>query len=426
MTVQSPMKVEILYGRGTVAVDVPAERSVVIEPAWLDGLEDEHAAFLQAVRNPVGNGTALADLIQPGDSLAIATSDGTRPVPNSKLIPWLLDELKVQPSSVTVIVGTGAHRPNTPEELLEMFGERIMTQCRVINHNAFDDSTLEPVGRTPRGSEIKFCRDYVAADKKITLGFIEPHFFAGFSGGPKALLPGIASIENLLDFHDAYMIGHVNSTWGVLEQNPLQLETRAASELCPPDFMINVTLNGRKQITGYFVGAWLEAHRRGCASVLNHATIGFDEPFDVVVTSNSGFPLDQNLYQAVKGMSAAAQIVKPGGTIISASECSDGIPSHGNFYEILTSRPSPAEVLQMIEEPGYRVFDQWEAQKLTIIQKKAEVQLYSMLPPDVVRSVHLEPIEDLEAGILRALEKHGPQARLAILPAGPLTIPYVR
>jgi nickel-dependent lactate racemase len=420
------MKVEILYGRGTVSVDVPAEQSVVIEPAWRDGLDDEHGAFLRAVRDPIGNAPPLADLIKPGENLVIVTSDGTRPVPNQKLIPWLLDELRVKPASVTILVGTGAHRPNTPEELLEMFGERVMRECRVINHNAFDDSTMDSVGKTPRGTEVKFCREYVQADKSITVGFIEPHFFAGFSGGPKALLPGIASIENLLDFHDAYMIGHINSTWGVLEHNPLQLETRAASEMCPPDFMINVTLNGRKDITGYFVGDWLEAHRRGCADVLDHATIGFDEPFDVVVTSNSGFPLDQNLYQAVKGMSAAAQIVKQGGTIISASECSDGIPSHGNFYEILTSRPNPKALLEMIEAPGYRVFDQWEAQKLAIIQMKADVQLYSTLPADVVQSVHLQPVENLEAGILAALEKHGPDARLAILPAGPLTIPYVK
>lgn len=426
MSVQSPMKVEILYGRGTVAVDVPSDRTAVIEPSWTEGIEDEHKAFLRAVRNPVGNARPLRELMEPGESLVIVTSDGTRPVPNRKLIPWVLDELAIKPASVTVITGTGAHRPNTPEELMEMFGERVMSECRVINHNAFDDSTLEAVGVTPRGTEIKFCREYVQADKKITMGFIEPHFFAGFSGGPKALLPGIASIENLLDFHDAYMIGHVNSTWGVLEQNPLQLETRAASAMCPPDFMINVTLNGRKDITGFFVGEWLPAHRKGCAQVLDHATVGFDEPFDVVVTSNSGYPLDQNLYQAVKGMSAAVQIVKPGGTIICAAECSDGIPSHGNFFEILTSRPTPREMLDMIEAPGYRVFDQWEAQKLALIQVKAEVQLYSSLDPELVRKVNLEPVTDLETGIRQALEKHGPEARLAVLPAGPLTIPYIR
>lgn len=418
----------ILYGRGQVAVPVPSfHETVVIEPSYLPGLPDEHAAFLQAVRAPMGNARPLADLItSPSQTLAIVTADGTRPVPNRKLIPWLLDELRIKPAAITVITGTGAHRPNTPEELMAMFGERVMNECRVINHSSFDPATQVEVGVTPRGSQVRFCKDYVEADVKVTLGFIEPHFFAGFSGGPKALYPGIAAIENILNFHDAYMIGHPNSTWGVLENNPLQLETRAASEMCPPDFMVNVTLNGKKDITGFYVGEWLPAHRAGCSDVLKHATVGFDEPFDVVVTSNSGFPLDQNLYQAVKGMSAAAQIVKPGGTIISASECSDGIPSHGNFYEILTSRPTPRALLDMIEAPGYSVFDQWEAQKLALIQMKAEVQLYSTIPADTVRQLNLTPVDDLEQGIAAALAKHGPQARLAILPQGPLTIPYVK
>ncbi len=425
MSVQSPLKVEILYGRGHVVVDVPGDCSTVIEPQRQAGLADEYAEFLRAVRQPIGS-APLADLMKPGESLVIVTSDGTRPVPNKKLIPWILDELRVKPASVTVIVGTGAHRPNTPEELLEMFGERVMGECRVINHNSFDDSTMEQVGVTPRGVNVRLCREYVKADKRLTMGFIEPHFFAGFSGGPKALFPGIAAIDNILSFHDAYMIGHVNSTWGVLENNPLQAETRAASEMCPPDFMVNVTLNGQKDITGYYVGDWLAAHRRGCSAVLDHATVGFDEPFDVVVTSNSGFPLDQNLYQAVKGMSAAAQIVKPGGTIISVAECSDGIPSHGNFYEILTSRPNPRALLDMIEAPGYSVFDQWEAQKLALIQEKADVRLFSTLDPDLVRRLNLQPVDDLESGILEALREHGPNARLAVLPQGPLTIPYVK
>jgi nickel-dependent lactate racemase len=418
----------ILYGRGHITVPLPGNHATtVIEPHFVAGLPDEHAGFLEAVRSPIGDGAPLAELISsPNQTLAIVTADGTRPVPNSKLIPWLLDELRVKPAAITVITGTGAHRPNTPEELLAMFGERVMRECRVINHNAFDASTQQEIGVTPRGSQVRFCKDYVQADVRVTLGFIEPHFFAGFSGGPKALYPGIAAIENILNFHDAYMIGHPKSTWGVLEENPLQLETRAASEMCPPDFMINVTLNGRKDITGFYAGEWLAAHRAGCADVLKHATVPFDEPFDVVVTSNSGFPLDQNLYQAVKGMSAAAQIVKPGGTIISVSECSDGIPSHGNFYEILTSRPNPRALLDMIEEPGYSVFDQWEAQKLALIQMKAEVQLYSTIPVETVRQLNLHPLDDLEAGIANALKYHGPQARLAILPQGPLTIPYIR
>jgi nickel-dependent lactate racemase len=307
-----------------------------------------------------------------------------------------------------------------------MFGERVMRECRVVNHDCQDESRLVSIGKTPRGVDVRFCREFVEADKKITVGFIEPHFFAGFSGGPKALLPGIADIDSILSFHDAYMIGHPKSTWGVLEGNPLQLESRGASELCPPDFMVNVTLNGDKAITGYYCGDWLEAHRAGCEFVKQHATVGFDEPFDVVVTSNSGFPLDQNLYQTVKGMSAAAQVIRKGGTIIAVSECSDGIPSHGKFFEILKSARNPQSMLETIEAPGYRKFDQWEAQKLARIQVIADVQLYSSLDAALVESLHITPVSIVADAVEAALEKHGPAAKVAILPQGPLTIPYLK
>lgn len=424
MPAEMAARVEMLYGRGRLAMELPGH-ATVIEPEYVAPLSNETEAFKQAVRQPIAC-AQLADLVKPGETLAIVTTDGTRPVPHKKLIPWILDELKVKPREVVVITGTGSHRGNTPEELLEMFGERVMQECRVINHDSFDEDSLVYIGTTPRENKITFCRDYVEADRKIILGFIEPHFFAGFSGGPKALLPGIAGIDSILGFHDAYMIGHPNATWGVLEDNPLQLETRAACRMCPPDFMVNVTLNGDKEITAIFAGDWLEGHRAGADFVRQHATVGFDEPFDIVVTSNSGFPLDQNLYQTVKGMSAAFQVVKPGGTILAVSECSDGIPSHGKFYDILRSRPDPRSMLDMIEEPGYRVFDQWEAQKMAIVQMRAEVWLYSTLNPDVVQSVHLTPVSDLGQAMEQLLSKYGPQASIAALPQGPLTIPYIR
>lgn len=424
MITETPIEVEILYGRGKLRVALPAADVTVIEPSHVPGLPDERAGFLEAVRAPIRS-RPLAGLVQPQETLAIVTSDGTRPVPNAKLIPWILDELGCKPREVIVITGTGSHRGNTPEELLAMFGERVVRECRVVNHDCQDDSRLVSIGTTPRGIDVRFCREYVEADKKISVGFIEPHFFAGFSGGPKALLPGIADIESILSFHDAYMIGHPQSTWGVLEDNPLQLESRAASRLCPPDFMVNVTLNGDKEITGYYCGDWLEAHRAGCAFVKDHATVGFDKPFDVVVTSNSGFPLDQNLYQTVKGMSAAVQVVKKGGTIIAVSECSDGIPSHGKFFEILKSAPDPKTMLDTIEAPGYRCFDQWEAQKLAKIQVHSDVQLYSSLDPDLVARLHLTPVTDVAGAVEAALQVHGPTARVAVLPQGPLTIPYI-
>lgn len=423
MSTAAPVEVEILYGKGKQSVSLPPDVTI-IEPANLPGIADEHAAFKQAVRSPIGS-RPLAGLVQPHETLAIVTSDGTRPVPNSKLIPWIFDELGVKPKEVIVITGTGSHRPNTPEELLAMFGERVMRDCRVINHDSFNPDGLVSIGTTPRGNDVRFCREYVEADKKIIVGFIEPHFFAGFSGGPKALLPGIAGIDSILAFHDAYLIGHPQSTWGVLEENPLQHETRAACRKCPPDFMVNVTLNGDKQITGYYVGDWLEAHRAGCEAVKRHATVGFADPFDVVITSNSGFPLDQNLYQTVKGMSAAAQVTRKGGTIIAVSECSDGIPSHGNFYEILCSRPDPASMLDMIEAPGYSCFDQWEAQKMAKIQVHADVQLYSSLDPELVNQLHLTAVSDVSEAVEKAMAKYGINARVAVLPQGPLTIPYL-
>jgi lactate racemase len=414
-----------MYGRGWIDVDLPPADVTVIEPKFVPGLADEHAAFLKAVRNPLKSGP-LAGLVKAGERLAIVTTDGTRPVPNRKLIPWILDELQEEPGEVVVITGTGSHRGNTPDELMAMFGDRVMAECRVLNHDAFDPAGLVEVGTTPRGNRITFCREYVEAEKRIILGFIEPHFFAGFSGGPKALLPGIAGIDSILGFHDAYMIGHPKSTWGELEENPLQLETRAAADMCPPHFMVNVTLNADKAITGVFAGEWLAGHRAGAAAVREDATIGFDEPFDIVITTNSGFPLDQNLYQTVKGMSAAMQIVRKGGAILAVSECSDGIPDHGNFAEILHSRSSPRDLLDMIEAPGYSCFDQWEAQKLAIIQMHADVLLYSSLNPAVVSRLNISPVTDIPTAVERLLERYGAAARIAVLPQGPLTIPFVR
>src|SRR5699024_5418277 len=187
--------------------------------------------------------------------------------------------------------------------------------------------------------------DYVNSDFRIVTGFIEPHFFAGFSGGPKGIMPGIAGIETIMTFHNAKMIGDPRSTWGNMEDNPLQDMTREINGMCKPDFMLNVTLNREKEITNVFAGELYEAHDRGCEFTKEHAMYRCEERFDVVIASNSGYPLDQNLYQAVKGMSAAHKVVKEGGSIIVASECSDGLPDHGNYSKIFNMANSPRELL---------------------------------------------------------------------------------
>ena len=418
-------KVKLAYGKSGITVTVPDE-AVIIEPRHLTALPDDKGAVMAALRHP--NGTKpLKELVSSSQTVAIVISDITRPTPNHKIVPWLLEEMAHVPkNNITIINGLGTHRANTREELIQMLGQEVVDTVRVVNHNAFDDSGLVEVGTNSHGSKVYFFKEYVDADVKIVTGFIEPHFFAGFSGGPKGICPAVAGIKTILDFHNAVMIGHPLSTWGVIEGNILQ---GAATENClmvKPDFMLNVTLNGDKEITGVFAGDVIKAHREGCAFVKENAMYAVDDPFDVVLTTNSGYPLDQNLYQTVKGMSAAAQIVKPGGSIVSVSECSDGVPDHGNYAKILQMRSTPQELLDMINDKSFSVFDQWQVQVQAMIQVKADCYLYSTLDDDTVRKAMFNPIADTEKTISELLVKYGPNATMAVLPLGPLTIPYVK
>lgn len=418
-------KVKLAYGKSGITVTVPDE-AVIIEPRHLTALPDDKGAVMAALRHP--NGTKpLKELVSSSQTVAIVISDITRPTPNHKIVPWILEEMAHVPkNNITVINGLGTHRANTREELIQMLGQEVVDTVRVVNHNAFDDSGLVEVGTNSHGSKVYFFKEYVDADVKIVTGFIEPHFFAGFSGGPKGICPAVAGIKTILDFHNAVMIGHPLSTWGVIEGNILQ---GAATENClmvKPDFMLNVTLNGDKEITGVFAGDVIKAHREGCAFVKENAMYAVDAPFDVVLTTNSGYPLDQNLYQTVKGMSAAAQIVKPGGSIVSVSECSDGVPDHGNYAKILQMRSTPQELLDMINDKSFSVFDQWQVQVQAMIQVKADCYLYSTLDDDTVRKAMFNPIADTEKTISELLVKYGPNATMAVLPLGPLTIPYVK
>ena len=311
-------KVKLAYGKTGIEVTVP-DQAVVIEPRHLAALPDEKAAVTAALRQPVGT-LPLKEMVQQNQKVVIVISDITRPTPNHKLVPWLLEELAHVPSdNITILNGLGSHRANTQDELVQMLGRKVVDTIRIINHDAFTKEQLVKVGVNSHGSNVYFHKEYVNADFKIVTGFIEPHFFAGFSGGPKGICPGVAGIETILDFHNAKMVGHPLSTWGIIDGNILQ---GAATENClmaKPDFMLNVTLNGDKAITGVFAGDVIAAHRQGCSFVKEHAMYEVDAPFDIVITTNSGYPLDQNLYQTVKGMSAAAQVVKPKGAIIAVS-----------------------------------------------------------------------------------------------------------
>jgi nickel-dependent lactate racemase len=421
---EAGMQVRLAYGRSSLEVEVP-DGSLVIEPTDPPALPDELLAFRAAVREPI-DAPALRELIGSTDRVVIVTSDITRATPNERLIPWILDELAhVPPEQITVIVGTGSHRATTPEEFVQMFGAETLARVRVIDHDAHDPEQSAFVGTTSRGARAFLNKEYLAADKRIAVGFIEPHFYAGFSGGPKGVMPGVAGIETVTFFHNAQMVGDPGTTWLNLEGSPVQAMSREVCAMAPPDFLVNVTLDRDKRITGFFCGNYLAAHKVGCEFCRTTASRAVAQRFDVVLTTNGGYPLDQNLYQCGKGLTAAARIVKPGGTIVMCAELSDGIPDHGNFKALLRTRNTPRELLEMIETPGFRLYDQWAAQSQALVQVDAEVKFYSSLPDETIRAALLTPVDDPSAAVRDALAAAGNGASCAVLPEGPYVVPFL-
>jgi nickel-dependent lactate racemase len=421
------MRVHLDYGVDGLDVDLPDQHLTVIEPAARPALRDPRGALLAALRAPLGR-PPLRELVRPEQSVAISVCDVTRAQPRRETLDAIFEELAhVPPDRITILIATGTHRANTPAEIEWMLGPDIPRRFRVINHYSRDDSTMAWVGTTTTGVPVRLNRRWLEADVRITTGFVEPHFFAGFSGGPKMVAPGLAALETVLVLHDAARIGHPNATWGITEGNPIHDDVREIARMVGVHFAVDVTLNREQKITGVFAGDLFEEHKAAIAAARRAAMQAVDAPFDVVLTTNSGFPLDQNLYQAVKGMSAAATVVKRGGTIIAAAECRDGLPSHGSYGEVLTSQPSPERLLEMITSPGYSVPDQWQVQIQAQVQLKAKVFVKADgLTPDDLRRAHFLPVDDVEAAVSDALRAAGPGATLCVLPQGPQTIPYLR
>ena len=305
-----------------------------------------------------------------------------------------------------------------------MLGDEVVDRVRVVNHDARDRDSLVFLGEAGNGVPVWINRRWVEADVRITTGFVEPHFFAGFSGGPKMVTPGLAGLETILVLHDAARIGDPSATWAITEGNPVHDDIRAAAAAAPPHFSLDVILNREQRIIEAFAGELEPMHRAACAAAREYAMQSVDAPFDVVVTSNAGFPLDQNLYQAVKGMSAAAKVVKPGGMIVCAAECRDGFPGHGHYRELLASRPSPRELIDAIVSSRTVIPDQWQVQVQANIQARAKVVMYTdYLSDEELGQAHLEQTRDIAATVLEALERRGPGATVCVLPEGPQTIP---
>ncbi len=421
------MKVNLAYGRTGLKVELPDDRTTVVEPSYLPGLPDEVGAIRTAVRDPVGGATPLRKLASPGQTVAISVCDVTRPMPSATVLPVLLRDLSHLPDrDIVILVATGTHRANTDAELRRMLGGDIVDHYAVINHNAFDDSILKEAGETRDGIPIYLNRRWLEADLKITLGFVEPHFFAGFSGGPKMVAPGLAGFDTIMRLHNAEMIGHPEARWGVTVGNPIHDAIREIASRTGVDFALDVTINRDHRVTSVYAGEPSAVHRAASRFARTISMQPVESPFDVVLTTNSGYPLDQNLYQAVKGMSAAAQVVKLGGAIIAAAECADGIPDHGEYGRLLRESSGPREILETVHAPGHNVHDQWQVQIQAQIQLKADVKLKSTyLTEEQVRAAHIEPVEDVERAVEEELLTRGRDSRLCVIPEGPQTIPYL-
>ncbi len=421
------MEVSLAYGKTGLQVSLPDGVDVtVVEPTYTPGLSAPPAALREALRDPIAS-PPLRALVEPADRVGIAFSDITRPTPNHLILPVLLAELDVVPGvEITLFNSTGTHRANSQDELRAMLGDAIVEQYPIVQHDARDRASHERVGTTRRGNAVWLERDFAACDVKILTGFVEPHFFAGFSGGGKAVMPGLALLDTILRNHGPEHMDSPKARWGVREGNPLWEEIQEAAAMVDPTFLVNVTLNRNHDVTGVFAGDWEQAHARGCALVRETAMVPLEEPFDVVVTSNAGYPLDLNLYQSVKGMSAAAQVVKQGGSIILVADCWDGIPDHGDYGQLLLEADSIAGLLETVRTPHLDRQDSWQAHTQALICQKADVYVYSHnLTDEQIADALLLPCPDVETTVRRLLKRHGPDARVCILPQGPQTIPYI-
>ena len=422
------MKIDLAYGKTGLTIDLPGDQTSIIEPQFIPGLPDELGAIKTALRNPIGT-SPLRKSIEPEQKVGISVCDITRPMPSKRILPVILNELKhIHPSNITIFIATGTHRKNTHSELFSMLGELPMSGgYNIVNHDAFSQANLTKVGVTKEHIPIFLNTDWIKTDFKITTGFVEPHFFAGFSGGPKMIAPGLAGFETIMKLHDSDMISNPNSKWGITHGNPIHDSIREIATLFPSNFTLDVTINKHHKITSVYAGEMFQVHKAACEFAHSTAMREVPEPFDIVVTTNSGYPLDMNLYQAVKGMSAAHQIVKKGGSIICAAECSDGIPDHGSYGEILKSQASPQSLLNMIEASDYQKHDQWQVQIQASIQMENDVYLKSgNLSTDQIIEAHFLPADDVSKKVSELLSEKYRNGTVCVLPEGPQTIPFLR
>ena len=417
------MKLDLDYGLHGLQVEVP-DHARVLHMAGAPGLDRVEERLREAVLRPLGT-PSLSALAAGCSNPCIVIADITRPVPNATILPPILrvlDEAGIPREQVTILVGTGLHRPNEGDELAALVGPEIARDYRIVNHRARDRETLVHLGETSCGAPIWIDRIYVESDLKIATSLIEPHLMAGFSGGRKAICPGLMGVDTMRVLHGPELIGHPRSAEGIIAGNPFHRQALEVARRAGVDFSLNVAMNDQRRITGIFCGELEEAHAAGVRFVEEQNGVYVDEPADVVLTTAAGYPLDLTLYQAVKGLTAVLPAIREGGVIVLAAQCREGVGSP-EFTELLLQTPSVSDFREKLGDPDFFTIDQWQLQELCKVLDKAEVKLFAEgIPPRFHGRLLVDHVDSVEQGLEQALGRCGPEARLAVVPKGPYVL----
>jgi nickel-dependent lactate racemase len=414
------MKANLLCGKETITINLP-DSALLIENKPAPSLEDPEAAVLDALQNPIGT-EPLSVIAKGRKNACVVISDITRPVPNKLLLPPLLRTLEqsgIPRKEITILIATGMHRPNLGEELESMVGKEIMDNYRIINHYCQKQEELREISRI-EGAPIEVNTHYLDADLKILTGLIEPHFYAGFSGSRKSILPGISSFETMKFMHSYRVIDQLHEANCRLENNIFHDYAMEVTRLAGVDFILNVVINQDRDLAGVFGGHYDKAHRAGCDLVVNHAVAKLDEKVDLVVTSAGGYPLDATFYQASKCLISARDILEENGTILVTCGCQEGLGSE-EFCTIMRSNPTPEDFNKHHGNPDNFVIDQWCAQNIyQALGHAGKVYIYSpgLSGEDVERFQGVKT-EDVQATVDELLKTH---RKVAVIPDGPYVV----
>jgi nickel-dependent lactate racemase len=421
---RNSMKIELPCGKDTITLDLP-DTVRMIATHESSFIADPHAAVAEVLANPIGT-PPLAELAQGRKNACIVISDITRPVPNKVILPPILKTLEengIAQADITILIATGMHRPNLGEELESMVGKDIMENYRIVNHYCQKEEELREIARI-EGAPIKINTHYLDADLKILTGLIEPHFYAGFSGSRKSILPGISSFETMKFMHSYKVIDQLHEANCRLDNNIFHTYAMQVTEKAGVDFIVNVVINKERELAGVFAGHYEEAHRAGCRLVVDHAVVNLEQKADLVITSAGGYPLDATFYQVSKCLISARDILTENGTILVLCGCQEGLGSE-EFCTIMRTNPTPADFDARHSDPENFVIDQWCAQNIyQALDHAGKIYIYSpgLSEEDVHRFSGIK-IRDCQATVDELLKTH---ANAIVIPEGPYVVGKVR